>query len=290
MSVRLAVGMPVYNGARWLEATVASVLAQRFSGFELLILDNASTDETESVCRAIAARDPRVRYERNAENIGVARNFTKVFRLTNAPYFKWMCNGDAIDPDFLTRCVDELERRPDAALVYPATRLFEDDIGQGVDSVDAFDLDVADPVQRFKTYLTRVGLNNIMHGVYRSEKLARTHVYSPFLHADINMIAELLLQGPAVQLPEVLNFRRMHPDTMTKLRSADALRALYAPSKPSTLKYQAWKAILDYLGAPWRAPGLSMAQRLGVTVFVARLARWQGGDLVQELKSGGRAA
>jgi len=290
MTVRVAIGMPVYNGAKWLGPTIETLLAQRFGDFELTVSDNASTDPTEELVRALAARDRRVRYHRNAENIGVARNFSLAFKLTRAPLFKWLSCGDALHPDFLARCVEEHERRPDAVLIYPATRLFEHDVTEGVDSIDPFDLDVPDPVERVRAYLTQVGLNNIMHGVYRSEALARTRLYSPFLGADINMIAEVLLHGRVVQLREVLNYRRTHAETITRYLAAADLRKMYAPNNPSALKYQSWHAMLDYLGLPLRAAPLSLAERLRLLGFLSRVAFWRREDLLSELKARGMAA
>ncbi len=61
----LSVGLPVYNGAKWIEDALESMLEQSFRDFELIISDNASTDDTEAICRSVAAADARVRYHRN---------------------------------------------------------------------------------------------------------------------------------------------------------------------------------------------------------------------------------
>ena len=68
----LTIGLPVFNGARYLQETLESVLSQSFTDFEVVISDNASTDETEAIGRAAAARDLRVTYRRNAENVGLS--------------------------------------------------------------------------------------------------------------------------------------------------------------------------------------------------------------------------
>ncbi|MCI0563749.1 MAG: glycosyltransferase, partial [Nitrososphaera sp.] len=70
MPPQVSVGMPVYNGERYVKAALDAVLAQTFRDFELIISDNASTDATGEICREYAARDPRIRYSRNDENIG----------------------------------------------------------------------------------------------------------------------------------------------------------------------------------------------------------------------------
>src|SRR5688500_16041598 len=72
---RVSVGVPVYNGARYVARTLDSLLAQTFSDFELIISDNGSTDGTEAICRAYADRDTRVSYHRAATNQGIVGNF-----------------------------------------------------------------------------------------------------------------------------------------------------------------------------------------------------------------------
>ena len=78
---RVSIGMPVYNGAKFIEAALDSLLAQTFEGFELIISDNASTDRTEVICRSYAARDNRIRYYRQEKNQGAIWNFNHVFEV-----------------------------------------------------------------------------------------------------------------------------------------------------------------------------------------------------------------
>ena len=115
----LSIGMPVYNGAKWIEESVEYLLNQSFADFELIIADNASTDATEAICRRIAGRDARVRYYRNSANIGVFQNYDRVFELSTAPYFKWASCNDLCLDGFLEKCVAVLDARPDVVLAYP---------------------------------------------------------------------------------------------------------------------------------------------------------------------------
>ena len=62
---RVSVGLPVYNGDRYLRTSIESILAQTYSDFEFIIVDNASTDSTEQICREYAAADKRLTYYRN---------------------------------------------------------------------------------------------------------------------------------------------------------------------------------------------------------------------------------
>ncbi|WNC86000.1 glycosyltransferase family 2 protein [Thermosynechococcus sp. QKsg1] len=85
----LSIGMPVYNGAKFIREALDSLLAQTFTDFELIISDNASTDETEAICREYAAKDKRIRYVRQAQNLGAAANFKYVLDEARGEYFMW---------------------------------------------------------------------------------------------------------------------------------------------------------------------------------------------------------
>ena len=72
---RVTIGLPVSNGEKYLATAIESILTQTYSDFELIIADNASTDGTAALCRAYATQDDRIRYVRNARNLGAAPNF-----------------------------------------------------------------------------------------------------------------------------------------------------------------------------------------------------------------------
>ncbi len=112
---RVTVGLPVYNGEKFLGEAIESVLDQTFEDFELVISDNASTDATEEICRDYAARDRRVRYARAPQNRGAAWNFNRAFELAGGEYFKWLAHDDVIGPRYLARTVEALDH--DASLV-----------------------------------------------------------------------------------------------------------------------------------------------------------------------------
>src|SRR4051812_10231830 len=101
----VSIGMPVYDGANYIRRAAQSILTQDYEDFELIISDNASTDETESICRELAESDGRIRYFRNDTNIGASRNYNKVFQLAKGRFFKWAAHDDECHPSMLRRCV-----------------------------------------------------------------------------------------------------------------------------------------------------------------------------------------
>ncbi len=97
----VSIGMPVYNGAKYIREALDSLLAQSFTDFELIISDNASADETQAICEAYAARDTRIRYVRQPENQGGVPNFLYVLRAARGEFFMWAAHDDIWAPNWL---------------------------------------------------------------------------------------------------------------------------------------------------------------------------------------------
>lgn len=97
----VSIGMPVYNGAQFIREALDSLLAQTFTDFELIISDNASTDETEAVCREYAGKDSRIRYIRQMENLGMSANFKYVAQEAVGQYFMWAAADDKWSPKWI---------------------------------------------------------------------------------------------------------------------------------------------------------------------------------------------
>jgi glycosyltransferase involved in cell wall biosynthesis len=83
----VAIGMPVYNEVMYIGKAIESVLNQEFTDFQLIISDNASTDETLAICQEYAAKDSRIRVINNSVNIGALDNFQQVFKESDSQYF-----------------------------------------------------------------------------------------------------------------------------------------------------------------------------------------------------------
>jgi glycosyltransferase involved in cell wall biosynthesis len=101
----VSIGVPVYNGERYLRTALQSVLDSTFQDWEVIISDNASTDGTMAIIEEFMARDPRIRLNRNATNIGALPNFNLVADAARGTYFKWLAYDVVLDPDLLARCV-----------------------------------------------------------------------------------------------------------------------------------------------------------------------------------------
>jgi len=115
---KVSIGMPVYNGSPFIREALDSLLNQTFTDFELIISDNASTDETESICREYAAKDPRIRYVRQPENRGALLNFRFVLDEAVGTYFMWAAADDRRGEEFLKLATSVLECNHQVGLVF----------------------------------------------------------------------------------------------------------------------------------------------------------------------------
>ncbi|MBD2294666.1 glycosyltransferase family 2 protein [Anabaena sphaerica FACHB-251] len=207
---QLSIGLPVYNGEKFLQASLDALLNQTFSDFELIISDNASTDNTEEICRNYAAEDQRIRYYRNSSNIGCACNFNRVFKLSNGEYFKWAAYDDLHAPDFLSKCIQVLEENPNYILCHSHTS-FIDHQGEFLQHYDIkLNTNSEKPQVRFDELLTK-HLCYQMYGVIRQSALKKIPLMGGYGNADGILLLRLSIIGQFYEIPEHLFFARIHP-------------------------------------------------------------------------------
>jgi len=261
---RVSVGMPVYNGERYVKAALDAVLAQTFRDFELIISDNASTDATGEICREYAARDPRIRYSRNNENIGAARNGNRTIQLAANKYFKWAHHDDLCAPEFLARCVQDLEQHAAGVLCYPQSRVIDEHGEVMSDPENGLDLRAPDPVERYRGFHRRYrGGNwwiNPMFGLMRTEAIKKTRLHGSYFAADVVLLAELALMGEFHELPERLLYRRRHPEGSGNLDPWE-MAEFEDPVNKGRILLPRWKLLFE-LAKALRISDLSLYDKL----------------------------
>jgi glycosyltransferase involved in cell wall biosynthesis len=247
----VSVGLPVFNGAPYLESCLESLLAQTYRHFELIISDNASTDETVRICERYATRDSRIRFHRAERNRGAAWNHNHVRELARGTFFKWCGVDDLIAPRFLETCVDVLRRSPDAVLAYPMSVVI-DETGETVArTADRLDLDALDPVIRFRSLLKPWSVtHNPFYGVMRTASLAAVRPIGTFFANDRSLLAELALRGPFVRVEEYLMYRRRHA-----YRPPHVEGHFFDPDRARGYWAREWRMLREHVSSVLRTPG-----------------------------------
>ena len=248
----VSIGLPVYNGARFLPQALDSLLAQTCGDFELIVSDNASTDATAAICADYAAHDARIRYILQKHNIGAPRNWSFVVTVARGRYFKWASGNDRIAPQMLARCVATLEARPDAVLCYGHTCLVDEDTGEERPYQGDVAIEDGRPSERYTHLLRALRLNNAQSGLIRLAALRQTGLDRPYPAGDIPLMAELALRGAFVLLPEVLLYRRMGGHTFSGGLAGQAHKEFYGGQ--STGLADAMRRYRDHALGILRAP------------------------------------
>ena len=247
---RVSIGLPVYNGEVYLSGALDTLLGQTFTDLELIISDNASTDRTPEICRSYAARDHRVRYIRHEVNRGVPWNHNFALGQATGEYFRWASHDDLCAPDFVARCVKELDADPGLVLCHTRTVVLD---GEGtVLSHNGGSPWIGSPLvhERFRDL---VGLGHrywqplLTFGVMRREAAVIAGGLGTHIGGDRTFLARLALQGRFLEVDEDLFFYREHAGQASSPSRGRADRnAWWDPSKSGQIVLPYFRLGFEY--------------------------------------------
>ncbi|WP_402467093.1 glycosyltransferase family 2 protein [Isoptericola aurantiacus] len=285
---RVTIGVPVYDGERYLPRALAALERQDVDDFAVVVADNASTDGTQEIARAVAARDPRFSYVRHEVNIGGGRNAAWLLDHARSPLFAWAYHDDVREETWLRRSVEVLDDAgtgavcavPRVVLVDPQDR----EVGehQDGDAELAEGLAAATPHRRLATVLRRM-VGQVGFGLMRTAAARAAGGIKVSTAGEMVLPAALALSGRLEVVPERgLLHIRAHEERHGGDRASEA--AWVNPNRPRTVfPYSRSTALL--LHAVAAAP-LDVAERARCVATV--LGRWTvpgwrsiAGDLVR---------
>jgi glycosyltransferase involved in cell wall biosynthesis len=262
----VTIGMPVYNGARYVEEAVRSLLKQTEDDFILLISDNCSTDATPEICARLSAEDPRITYVKQEENIGATRNFEYVLRAAQTPFFMWAAHDDLWAPTFLATCIELLQGSPDAAASSVGVRIVDE---AGHETGHLF----PPPGLMSSRRLARVRAANrdgymAMYGVLRRDALPEKVRVGDFAGSADAFVFAIALNRRIVTTDEILfTYRVVNPTT--KRRGTEA--HLYDDSHiPSGM----YRSMMRDIGGATASFGTKARLRIYVVGRWLASARW----------------
>jgi glycosyltransferase involved in cell wall biosynthesis len=266
---RVSIGLPVYNGEKYLKVAIDSILCQTFKDFELIISDNASTDQTEAICREYSERDSRIRYSRLPNNLGVTKNFNRVFEMSEADLFRWATADDFIAPQLVEKCIEVLDAEPETVLCYSNTTIIDENGAIVSKYDDNLDLRFPQARDRYRHFERNIGLCNVQYGLARSSVLRKTRLLGNFLRSDEVFLGELTLYGMFHEIPENLFFRRFHSEASSSINTTEELRRFYGLKSNKGHQLVLWRHLREKLIAVSRAP-LGVREKAGICAMLLR--------------------
>ncbi len=273
-SPTVSIGVPVYNGERYLEACLDALLAQTFTDFEIIISDNGSSDSTMQICRRYAEKDSRIRYYRIDMNHGAAWNFNRTVQLANGSYFKWAAHDDLCAPEFLQSCVDVLDRDASVVLVCPKPRVIN---AQG-DKQEPYPIQLKTDSTEAHVRYGEVIRGDVgykcyeVFGLYRMSVLERTDLIGNYPHGDGVLLARVALFGRFHEVPDELFFPREHAEqSMKAMKDRYDYADWFDTKQTGRMVFPTWRMFWEYFKAIGRTP-TSIWQRFRCQLHLIRSA------------------
>jgi glycosyltransferase involved in cell wall biosynthesis len=280
----VSIGLPVFNGERFLPQAVESLLNQTYRNIELIISDNASTDATAEICRRYAAADDRVRYSRLPENIGGVPNANRLVSLASGTYYMLAADDDVWQPTYVERCVRCLEEDPSVVLACSEMAIIDE---TGAVQREVKFPRVADsprPAVRLSEFTDIFTITDAAYGVTRADAVRQTPLFLIHPGHDRIYLAELALRGRIVRIPEYLYLRREHP--RRSVQAYPSLRERYAwlsPSHKAKRVFPHWAYLRGFASAVARVP-LELRDKVACGIVLLRWVKYHWKDLAQDLK------
>ena len=275
----LSVGLAVYNGDQYLASAIESILDQTFRDFELVISDNASTDRTAEIAQRFARADPRIRYHRNAHNIGGANNENLTFELSHGTYFRLAAHDDRCAPTLFAECVEVLEANPGVVLAY--THLVEIDEHDNELGVSREDRGTAStPAGRLRELSSRDHHCEATYGVMRSDIIRKCRLQENYTNSDRVWLCELAMRGPFAVVPKPLFFKRYHAEN--EYIDWHARMAWFQPGRHHRISIPNWLELRSLLRLCFTAP-ITAEQRARCLAVIAGWVRRQWRPLARDI-------
>lgn len=229
---QVTVLIPVYNQERYVAEAIDSVLAQTFADFELLVIDDGSTDRSLEIISTYT--DPRIRVARNPGNRGVPWTRNRGLDLARGEYIAMLDSDDIAAPERLARQVAFLDAHPDVALV-GSEKSTVDTAGKTVDKGMKLRPTAPDEIAAQLLFRCRITQTSIMA---RSAIMRRFRYDERFVVSqDFELFARLSCVYPLANLPDVLVAFRRH-DAHVFPATATASPPVSCPS--CTVRSKGW--------------------------------------------------
>ena len=216
----LTIGIPVYNGEKFLHSKINSILKLGYEDFEIIISDNASNDKTKEICELFLKQEEKIQYFHHEKNIGPVKNFEFILKKAKGKYFMWTAVDDVILPGFIEKNLEQLQNKKIICSVSQVQYYGEktdkmkeiknsgliQKIQQNFSPLKNIPasgkLDV-----KIRKYLKLRGHHHVFYGIYRTEQIKKYFVNNDFSGFDFATILNSLQFGNIFVNNDVLMYR-----------------------------------------------------------------------------------
>jgi len=203
--------MPVYNGAMYLASAIESVIHQIYQNWELIIVNDCSTDDSLLIAESYRQKEPRIRIINNEKNLKLPRTLNVGFASAKGEYYTWTSDDNLYKPEALSRLAEELDQNSDCVMAYSDYANIDAD-GQVVEHV-------------MLEAPRHIVSGNVFGAcfLYRAETAKHIGEYDTtlFLAEDYEFWMRMYCAGEIHHIAESLYFYRRHGNSLTATRKAD---------------------------------------------------------------------
>ncbi|WP_287601772.1 glycosyltransferase family 2 protein [Thiothrix sp.] len=194
MSKKVSIGMPVYNGGKYLSRAIESLLNQTYDNFELIISDNASEDNTSEIIQYYMKNDKRIKFFSQKKNIGALCNFQFTLERSIGEFFFWAPHDDWWDKHFISEGVKSLSTSPDASSAIGNIKIYTPN-GEEIGQINKnWELNQTRNFVRIFKHLTNNTNDLIFYALFRRDAIKKT-IWSKSSAPEKVIILHALLQG-----------------------------------------------------------------------------------------------
>ena len=283
---RVSIGLPVYNGENFVADALESLLAQTFTDFEVIVSDNASTDDTLQIVDRFALADDRVRVVRHPKNLGAAPNFNFVVDEARGEFFRWAAHDDLCDPTYLEKCVAILDARPEVVLCHCRSLQIDAD-GQVKKEYPQLlrRAGGSRPLERFLELSCTKHTCIDVFGLIRTDALRRTGLIGSFTGSDRVLLGEFALRGAFAWVDEPLFKSRDHKERSIHRKLRERAQWFDTRSNVRPILMPFWRILREYNKSLGRSP-LGPLGRVRARAILLRWMALNWKDLSRDLKWG----
>ena len=270
---KISIGLPIYNSQKFIRKRLENILVQTFNDFELIISDNASTDDSVKICKEFMEKDSRIKLYVQDKNIGQFNNYNFILDHVLGEYFIWIAADDLLSPEFLEENFNVL--KADKKIVTSVSKLkmfgeftnnleekkksifkkIENKIKTRAAYMDCFPVS-GEYNDRVSKFFKKCRHSQVFYGLHRTEAIKKCIITKPFIGQDTFYALSLLRYGEIHVIDDVL----MNVFDGGDSRSGNMIKIVKMVNSD-------WYGVIF----PWMPMTLHCKKQLGINLFLKNI-------------------